>query len=125
MCATRTTTLASTTVVTVMPKEGDNSADPAEKLDFTTASNRLPTGLHNTNRRRSSTIRRSKTVEPPTNSEISNRFDVTRASVELNRSKSETHQDDPDLEAMVRGGVRVASVSSKGEKFIVNTNKIL
>ena len=108
-----------------MPKEGDNSADPAEKLDFTTASNRLPTGLHNTNRRRSSTIRRSKTVEPPTNSEISNRFDVTRASVELNRSKSETHQDDPDLEAMVRGGVRVASVSSKGEKFIVNTNKIL
>ena len=107
-----------------MPKEGDNSADPAEKLDFTTASNRLPTGLHNTNRRRSSTIRRSKTVEPPTNSEISNRFDVTR-SAELNRSKSETHQDDPDLEAMVRGGVRVASVSSKGEKFIVNTNKIL
>ena len=78
----------------------------------------------NSNRRRSSTIRRSKTVEPPTNSEISNRFDVTR-SVELNRSKSETHQDDPDLEAMVRGGVRVASVSSKGEKFIVNTNKIL
>ena len=103
-----------------MPKEGDNSADPAEKLDFTTASNRLPTGLHNTNRRRSSTIRRSKTVEPPTNSEISNRFDVTRASVELNRSKSETHQDDPDLEAMVRGGVRVASVSSKGEKFILS-----
>ena len=42
--ATRMTTLASTTVVTVMPKE--ENADQA--MDFAAASNRLPTGLHNT-----------------------------------------------------------------------------
>ena len=46
--ATRMTTLASTTVVTVMPKEENADQAMAERMDFAAASNRLPTGLHNT-----------------------------------------------------------------------------